>query len=348
MKRIVLEAPERFAVQEVEAPRPGPGEALVRIGKVGVCGSDVHLYRDGHIGDIVAEGPVVIGHECMGVVEAVGEGVGGDLVGRRVAVEPARHCGRCRWCATGRRNMCPEMDFMGLPPTPGAFQEYLVHPADLLEPLPEAVSDEAAVVMEPLAIALHAVNLSRVQPGMSVVILGTGVMGTCVLMLLGLQRGARVVCVDLLPERLERAGEMGAATVRAEPSQRREVEEAVLDIVGGYGADIVFECAGADETQWNMCEIAAPGGHAMVIGTNAADTVTYCCGTARRKAITIRTVRRSLNTLPACIELAARGLIRPELLVTHRFPAGRIAEAFQTVAGYRDGVLKALVDMRAW
>lgn len=349
MKRIVLQSPRRFGVEEVDAPPPGPNEAMIRIQKVGLCGSDMALYRQFHIGEIELEGPHVIGHECVGLVEEVGHGVDRNLVGARVAVEPAIPCGSCQWCAGGLGNVCPTVQFLGLPPIQGALQECIVHPAHLLERLPQTISDEAAVVLEPMAIALHAVNLAKVRPGQTMVILGTGVLGTCVLALLALYKGIRVVCTDLLPDRLERAREMGAhVTIQADPDADEEVAEQIRSAVRGAGADIVFECAGARQTMWNMCEVAAPAAHLVVIGITEDDRIAFSSGTSRRKGLTLRLVRRSLRTLPQCIDLTRRGLIDPEKLVTHTFSATEVARAFETVDTYADGVLKALVDMEKW
>lgn len=346
MKRIVLQSPGRFATQDVAEPRPGPGEALVRVRKVGICGSDIHLFRKGRIGDIVLEGPFVIGHECMGVVGEVGPGVSAGLKGRRVAIEPAVSCGRCSWCRQGDYNVCPDNRFLGLPPRQGALQQCLVHPADLIEPLPDEIGDAAAVMLEPMAIALSAVRLAGVRPGQRVAILGTGVMGTCVLAALGLYRGVRVVCADLMADRLERALRMGAAeVVQPGTGSNRQVAAELLAAIGGYGADVVFECAGAEQTLWNMCEVAAPAACVAVIGSSHDDRVIFSSGTARRKGLTLRIVRRSLHTLRPCIELTAAGVLKPGDLVTHTFPASEIERAFRTVDEYADGVLKALVDM---
>jgi L-iditol 2-dehydrogenase len=348
MRAIVLEGPRKFKVVERSRPEPGRGEALVRIEKVGICGSDIHLFRSGRIGDAAVTRPMPIGHECMGTVQGVGPGADEALVGRRVAVEPTRHCGECQWCRTGRQNCCPNLTFVGLPPTPGAFQEYIAHPASLLEPLPDHVTDAAGVVLEPMAIALHAVNLAKVRPGMRVAILGTGVLGTCVLELLRMTRGLRVACVDLLGDRLARAEDMGAEVVQAREGEPEEACAEVLVALEGEYADAVFECSGSGDTLWNMAEVAAPAGHVAVIGTSPTDQVAFCSATARRKGLTIRMVRRSLNTLPTCIDLADRGVIDAEKLVTHDLPASELTEAFELVDDYADGVLKAVVDMREW
>ncbi len=328
-------------------PAPGAGEALLKIRKVGICGSDMHLFRQGRIGPIATEGRFVIGHECMGKVAAVGADGDQGLVGRRVAIEPAVHCGRCRFCRDGRINICPDGEFLGLPPRAGALQEYLCHPQALLLPLPDRISDAAGVMLEPLAIAQHAVDLVALRPGQRIVILGTGVLGTCVLELL-LWDGHRPVCVDRLEPRLSRAAHLGAgSTIRALPGAALDVIREVREHTGG-GADVVFECAGDDETLFEMCELAAPGGVIAVIGTNAGDRVSFAASSARRKGLRVQFVRRSLNTLERCLERALEHADDVHALATHVFAAPEAQRAFETVADYRDGVLKAVVDMTRW
>ncbi len=347
MKRIVLHQPGQFDIQTTAVPRIGKGMALVRIHAVGICGSDMHLYRKGHIGNIQITDPLVIGHECMGQVEAVGENVSTELVGCRVAIEPAMPCGRCRWCKADLQNVCPEVNFLGLPPTQGAMQEYIVHPAHLLEKLPDTMADAQGVMMEPLAVALHAIRLVKVRPHQTIVILGSGVIGTSVMSLLSLYDNLHIVCVDLLKERLARMKQMGADQTVLFRS-REQARQEIRDATKGLGADIVFECAGTPETLWLMCETAGPAGHIAAIGSNPDDQVVFSSGTSRRKGLTIRCVRRSLNTLDQCIRLVESGRIDIRPLVTHTFPASRANDAFQMVASYEDGVLKAIIDMQDW
>jgi L-iditol 2-dehydrogenase len=348
-RQVTLDAPGKFSIRETGRPRPGPGEALIRVHCVGVCGSDIHLYRHGRIGEIALTEPLVLGHEAAGEVVELGPGVLRDLVGRRVAIEPHIFCGKCRMCAEGHTNICRSGRFLGLPPQPGAMQEYMAHPAALAVPLGDEIDDLAAVALEPMAIALHAVNLAKVAVGAKVAILGTGVLGTCVATLLALHEGIEVVCVDLIADRLEGAKAMGVkAVVQVEDGGREKAAAAALEAIGVEGADVVFECAGAPDTLWNMCELAAPAAHVVVIGSNPEDTVAFSSGSARRKGLTMRFVRRSRNTLQGAIALAVKGLIAPGAIVTHTFSATRTRDAYETVAARTDGVLKAVVDMRQW
>jgi L-iditol 2-dehydrogenase len=344
-----LVAKSRFAAAEAQALVPGLGEALVRIDAVGVCGSDIHLFKDGAIGGLDIEFPFVVGHECMGTVQATGPGADPSLVGRRVAVEPHIPCGECRWCSQGLENVCPNDRFLGVPPTPGAMQEFLAHPARLLEPLPDSISDEAGVVLEPLAIALHAVRLAKLKPGQTVLVLGAGVLGTCVLALLNLRRDLRVAAADLMPDRLARAQGMGAGRcILAEPGSRKPVVDSVADFTEGRGADVVFECAGAEDTFRNACDAAAPAGHVLIIGIPDGDVLPLSASSARRRGLTLRMIRRSLHTLRPCIRLVVESGLRLDPLVTHRFHAKAAQEAFELVQRREDGVLKAVIDMRRW
>jgi len=348
MRRVVLTSPKSFSIQEIEQPVPEPDQALVKIRKVGICGSDVHLYRNARSGNIRIHEPFVIGHECMGEVVEVGTGVNRDLIGARVAVEPAIPCGRCEWCNDGKQNLCPDIRFLGLPPKQGALQEYITHPACLLEKVPDAIDDESATMLEPMAVALHAINLVKVAPGQSVVILGTGVIGTCVLSILKQYENLRIICVDPIQDRLERAVEMGAeAVVRPDrDGHKNGSSDKIKSAAGGLGAHVVFECSGEPETMWDMCEVAAPGAHIAVIGISPDERIIISSHSSRRKGLSLRFVRRSLKTLSPCIRMTQEGLITPRDLVTHIFGVKKVSQAFETVDNYADGVLKAIVDMQ--
>ena len=335
--------PGRIEVRHVPdlAPPLPPGSVLLRIGKAGVCGSDIHLFREGRIGELLARMPMTIGHEAMGVVEAVAEDVDGALLGKRVAIEPTLSCGRCECCLRGDPNLCTEYQFVGLPPHPGVMQERLIHPAALVEPLPDSVSDEQAVMLEPLAIALWGVDLGHVKLGQSAAVLGCGVLGGLTLMLLARMGCRPLIATDKLDYRLDLVRELGATHVIN--AGKANVGDEVASITGRRGCDLVFEAAGAETTPDDMVRIAAPGGRCVVIGITDSDRFAFTHGLARRKGLTICLLRRSRLTLPRAIDLVAYGKLPVEKLVTHRFPLRDVHAAFELVANYRDGVIKAMI-----
>ncbi len=345
MKRAVLEAPGRFEIEDVPAPSPGDGEALVRVRAVGVCGSDLHMFREGAIGGITIEdagGPFVPGHECVGVVEEVGPGADESLLDRRVFVEPAINCTRCRWCLAGKPNVCPYHTFLGLPPQDGCLSEYMVHPARLCEPLPGEIEDEAAVLLEPLAIAVYSLQRVGISGGASAAVLGVGPIGLTHVMLLARSGLAPLIATDPLDYRLEMARQLGA-THTFNPTGD-DVAAAVKDLTGGHGADFVFECAGQDQTFHQMIEIAAPSGRVGVVGIPAEDRLTFRHSTARRKGLDVLMIRRANRTFARALRRALHEKLPLGRLASHRWPLEKVQQAYETAAGYRDGVVKAIVN----
>jgi len=319
------------------------GEALVRVLQVGICGSDLHLFRDGAIGEARASLPFILGHEAMGVVEKVASPEYEHLVGKRVSIEPAIPCLHCEFCLRGDLNLCPNHLFLGLPPKAGAMQELVAHPAHLLEPVPDALGDAETVLLEPLAIALHAVDLGKVRTGTSAAILGCGTLGLCVLMVLKQMGMHPLFCTDLLHHRLSLAKELGAD--EAVQAEQADVVAEAHRFTHGRGFDYVFECAGVDDTQWQTAQIAAPGAKCLMIGTNPAGHVRLEGSAARRKGLSILMVRRSRLTLKRAMRLTVQGRIPLARLATHTFPMTQCQQAFDTAEEYRDGVVKAFIRL---
>jgi L-iditol 2-dehydrogenase len=345
MKRAVLTAPGRFEVEDAPMPSPGPGEALLRVRGVGVCGSDLHMFNEGSIGGITiaeAGGPFVPGHECVGVVEQIGPGADESLLGRRVFVEPQINCGRCRWCLAGKPNVCPQHTFLGLPPRGGTLSEYLVHPARLCEPLPAEIDDDDAVLLEPLAIAVHSLDRLGVAGGCPVAVLGVGPIGLTHVILLARSGVAPLIVTDLLDERLELARQLGAT--HALNPRRDDVVAAVGELTGGAGADFVFECAGQDETFHQMAEIAAPGGRVGVVGIPADDRLAFRHSAARRKGLDVLMIRRANRTFERALRRTLAERLPLSRLATHHWPLEGVQQAYETAARYRDGVIKAIVN----
>ena len=325
-------------------PAPAAGELLLRITAVGICGSDMHLYRDGQIGGISlnqADRPVVPGHEAAGVVEAVGDGADAAWVGRRVAIEPAINCGRCRWCLAGRPNVCPDHLFLGLPGADGAMRQYMTHPARLCAAVPDELSDDEAVMLEPLAIAVHALDRAGWSGGHGAVILGAGPIGLSILCLLKTAGADPIVVSDELDYRLALARRLGA-THTLNPL-REDVPAAVAELSGGDGYSYVFEAAGVAQTFEHMVACAAPAGVVAVVGISADDRVSFAHSLARRKGLDLRMVRRSNRTLERAVGWARANRLPLKEIVTHHWPLVDVQNAYDTVCRYADGVVKGIV-----
>ena len=233
MRLAELTAPRAIRVTDARMPTAGPQEVLVRIRAVGICGSDLHYYAEGRIGDQQLVPGHVLGHEVAGVVEALGPGAEGPPPGTPVAVDPAIHCGRCRHCAAGNPNFCARLRFFGSPPTPGALREYLSHPSHLVTPLPEDMSLAEGALLEPLGVAIHAVDLGHLAVGDAVAVFGCGPIGLLIARVAQLA-GARLVCAtELLPHRAAAAGGLGLPL--ALDATRQDIVPQIMDRTGGGG-----------------------------------------------------------------------------------------------------------------
>jgi len=344
MKSAYLLKAGAMEIREEPRPEPGEGEVLLRVRAVGVCGSDVHYYREGRIGDNAVTRPLIIGHEFAGQVEAVGPGYHGPLEpGARVAVEPGVACGTCWWCLRGQYNLCPDIRFCGTPPVHGAYRECMAYPARWCWPLPDNLDYAEGAMIEPLAVGVHAVDEGRPQAGDSVLIVGAGSIGLTVLQVAKASGVSQAMVSEPLPYRRELARQLGADTV-IDPNAE-DVVETARALTLGRGADVTFEAAGAEDTYQVCIDGVRRGGVAVFIGIPAVDRISLNIHEARRKGITIKNLRRFVHTYPRAIRLVASGAVDVKALVTHTFPLERITEAFELVAAYGDGVLKAVIEL---
>lgn len=321
---------------------PGPGEALVRVTAVGVCGTDLHYYRGETGGPDPLERGFVMGHEFAGVVEAVGPGVARVRAGDRVAVDPAVACGECELCVDGHPHVCPRVRFVGSPGVPGALRERLIHPAHLLHPLPPGVSDAAGALLEPLGVALHAVDLAAPRIAAIVAVLGCGPIGLLLVQLARLAGAQAVLATDLHDYRLRLAKTAGAtATFNV---ARENPVAAMLDATGGRGAEVVFEAAGAPETPDQAAHIAAALGTVVVVGICADNRTAFTATPARRKGLTVKISRRMKPVYARTIALAAHGMVDLESFVSHRVPLEAGPRAFQALADYHEDAAKVVIS----
>jgi L-iditol 2-dehydrogenase len=344
MKAAFFTALRQIELQEVPEPKlVQPDDVLLRIDRVGVCGSDVHYYTHGNVGPQWLTYPAPVGHECSGTVLEVGPAVNGLRPGDRVAVDPAIVCGKCDQCRAGRLNTCRNIRFMGCPnQAPGALAEYSVMPAENCLVLPESISLDEGALLEPLSIGLHAVRLGEVYPAARVAVLGAGPIGLSVLACAKAAAPCSIYVTDPLEYRLEAARQCGADWT-GNPRQT-DVAGEILQR-DPWGLDLVFECSGDPACIDQAQELLTPGGTLVMVGIPEDLSVRFDVHAMRVKELTFKNVRRQKGCLAPIIRLVAERQIDTRPLLTHRFSLSEVREAFELVAGYRAGVIKALIDL---
>ena len=342
MKSMVLTGIRQIDVIDKPAPViEHPTDVLLRITRVGLCGSDVHYYTQGCIGDQVVSFPFTVGHECSAVVEAVGDQVSRVRPGDLVAVEPGISCYACDQCRLGHFNTCRNMRFLGCPDqVEGCLSDFIVMPEACCY-LAEGLTPDQAALVEPLTVGLYSARLAGDLQGKTIGILGSGPIGLSVL-LAARVAGARAVYVtDRLDYRLAMAGRQGA-TWTGNPDQSDIVAEIIdrepLEL------DVVVECCGRQSALDQAIRLCKPMGRVVITGITEADNVALDIHKARRKGLTLVNVRRQNECNQGVIDLIASGKIKPEFMVTHRFGLDEVGEAFDMLANYRDGVVKAVVE----
>ena len=320
MKSFRLHGPNDLRLHDEPKPGTCPGETLVRVKAVGICGSDLHWFSKAGIGDARLQKPLVLGHEFSGVIAE------GPRKGERVVVDPAVPCHACPDCLQGNPNLCDRIRFAGHGQEDGALREYIAWPEECLFTLPEGLSDADGVMLEPLGVAIHAVDLAHLRVGMSVGIFGCGPIGLLLIQLAQLA-GAKVVFAnEPLPHRMQAAIGFGAH-----------------EWTPGKAVDVSFEVAGENAAVETAITAVKPGGRVILTGIPADDCTTFSASTARRKGLTIKLVRRMKFTYPRAIELVESGKVNVRSLVTHTFPLVQTAEAFK-LAERREG-LKVIVEV---
>jgi len=342
MKTASFYGPRDIRIEQISDSEPGPGQVLVDVTAVGICGSDLHTYLLGNIGGIATEGPLTLGHEAAGVVVAVGPDVSESfIVGQRVAIDPATSCGVCERCQAGDVHLCEQLIFMGLWPHHGALQERMVHPARCLVPVPNTISDASTALLEPLGVALHASRLAKIQIGDDVAVIGCGAIGLLLIRLARLAGARRIFATDRHAWRLDLAAYYGADEILN--TDQVDVAAEILRMTNKRGVDVALEAAWAAETANQCVDIARFGGRVIIVGIPAEDFITLRASALRRKELFIQPSRRMKHVYPASIQLAASGLVDLEKLATHRFTLDQTGEAFETAAMYQDGVVRAVV-----
>ena len=331
MKSVRLHGIGDLQIHEEPVPVAGVGEKLVRVKSVGVCGSDLHWFGEGSIGDAKLEQPLILGHEFAGVTED----------GQRVAIDPAIPCGHCEFCEHGHPNLCVNLIFAGHGKTDGALREWMVWNEKSLFLIPDSISDADGAMLEPLGVAIHTVDLGKLKAGMTVGVLGCGPIGLLIIQVAKLSGAANIIATDKLIHRVEAAKSFGAnkAFLVYEDAQLSEIQAATK----GRGVDVAFEAAGTQEAVDTAFAAVSIGGKVVLAGIPDDDRISFSASVARRKGLTIKLVRRMKHTYPRAIEMVSKGLVNVRSIVTHRFPLEQAGEAFR-VAERREG-LKILIEV---
>lgn len=325
---LYLDAQHHLTLRENPMPEPQPDEVLVRIMANGICGSDVHFYREGRLGNFVVTEPYIPGHEASGRIVGLGSSVAGLAVGDRVVIEPGIPCGRCEFCRSGRYNLCPSVIFLSAPPINGTFCDYVAIRADAVFLIPAGLDFASAAMAEPAAVAVQAVKRARFAPGASALVVGAGPIGLLVMQAFRAAGGGPVWCSDLQPGRLAAAVRLGG---RAWPDPDQ------------LAADVVFDTSGSAKACAGLFQQARPGGCVVQVGWPAGNLVTLNVADLIEKELDYVGVNRYANAYPAALTWIADGRIQVGPLITHRFSLDDAVEAFRFTTENPGEVIKTIV-----
>ena len=343
MKVAVMNGIGKMGFVEREIPQPKENEVLVKLEYVGICGSDLHYYETGAIGNYVVEPPFVLGHEPGGVVVEVGENVTHLKVGDRVALEPGKACGHCEFCKEGKYNLCPDVVFFATPPVDGVFQEYVAHEADLCFKLPENVSTLEGALIEPLAVGFHAAIQGDAHLGQKAVVMGAGCIGLVSMMALKARGVSEVYVVDIMEKRLEKALELGATGVIN--GMKENVAARVDELTAGRGMDLVVETAGTEVTTRQAIEIAKKGSNIVLVGYSKSGEMTLPMSLVLDKELTFKTVFRYRHIYPMAIEAVASGKVNLKGIVTDIFTLDEAQKAMDYSVNNKADIVKAVIKI---
>ncbi len=339
MRVASLLAHRRFEIQEQD-PGPVPaGMVRVRTAAVGICGSDLHYFSEGGIGDVACVYPMVLGHEPTGIVETSGHGF---AKGDRVSLEPAVFCYHCEYCMKGRHNVCANLRFLSTPTEPGFFRDFVDLPPHNLMPLGRAISLAEGTLIEPLAVVLHSMEFMSFQPGENAVVLGCGPIGLLTIAMLKLNGARRIWATDPLANRRDMALAMGADSVL--PPGMDSVQ-AILKETGGRGADVVVDCAAKDNTINHALHLARSRGRVVITGIPSEARIDLEFHVMRRKELFFFNVRRSNNDSHHALQLLERFPSKFAPVITHRRAFDTIQQTFEMAEKYEDGTSKVILTM---
>jgi L-iditol 2-dehydrogenase len=343
MKAMMLTGIRRMEFMEIPDPvLTGPGDVLIKMSEVGVCGSDIHYYTTGRIGSQKVVYPFTVGHEGSGVVIATGIKVKKVKTGDKIAIDPSIPCWECDQCLSGRPHTCRKLRFLGCPgQAEGCLMEYIIMPEESCYPLPDKLDSDHGAISEPLSIGIYAVIKSEIKSGNTAAVLGFGPIGMSVTLALKARNTGHVYVTDKIDERLSVA-KLENVDATLNPLKADIVSE-ILEIEP-LGLDVVYECCGQQEALDQAVSLLKPGGKLIVVGIPEFDNWSLNVENTRRKEISVQFIRRQVDCVDLSLEMMESGKIKIDNMITHRFPFSNTIEAFDLVAGYHDGVMKAMIE----
>ncbi len=343
MKVAVMLGIGRMGFEERPIPKVKPNEILVKLDYVGVCGSDIHYYETGRIGNYIVQPPFILGHESGGTIVKVGQNVKHLKVGDKVALEPGKTCGHCRFCREGKYNLCSDVVFFATPPVDGVFAEYVAHEADLCFKLPENVDTLEGALIEPLAVGFHAANQGEAHAGQTAVVFGAGCIGLVSLMALKAEGVNTVYVVDIMEKRLEKALEIGATAV-INSSKVNPIEE-INRLTAGEGVNLVIETAGMEITTRQAISVAQKGSNIVLVGYSKTGEMVLPISLAIDKELTFKSVFRYRHIYPMAIEAVASGKIDLKSIVTNIFDFDDIQNAMDMSISDKSNIVKSVIKI---
>lgn len=343
MNVAVMNGIGKMGFEKREIPKVADNEVLIKLEYVGICGSDLHYYETGRIGDYIVKPPFVLGHEPGGTVVEVGKDVKHLKTGDRVALEPGKTCGKCEFCRTGRYNLCPDVIFFATPPVDGVFQEYVAHEADLCYKLPDNVSTLEGALIEPLAVGLHAANQGGAHAGDIAVVTGAGCIGLVSMMALKAMGVSKVYVVDVMQNRLEKAMELGATGVIN--AKENDVVKKVMELTDNRGCDLAIETAGTEITTRQAIHMAKKGSNIVLVGYSKTGEMNLPMSLALDKELAFKTVFRYRHIYPMAIDAVADGRINLKGIVTNIFEFDDIQNAMDFSINNKSEIVKAVIKI---
>ncbi|WP_208585609.1 NAD(P)-dependent alcohol dehydrogenase [Gracilibacillus suaedae] len=341
MKAAVMNKTFDIEIKELPIPEIAADEVLIKVMAVGICGSDIHYYEHGRIGPYVVEKPIILGHECAGVIVKKGEQVEDLSIGDRVAIEPGITCGTCEHCKEGRYNLCPAVEFLATPPIDGAFVQYIKHRQDFVYKIPDHLSFEEGAFNEPFSVGIHAANRTKLKPGSTVAIMGMGPVGLTAVAAVKAFGAKQVIVTDLAPIRLEAAKQMGADYVIN--VKEENPDERIREITNGVGVDIAFETAGNSKALQTALAAVRRGGKLAIVGLPPQSEIPLNVPLIADNEIDIAGIFRYANTYPKGIDFLSAKIVNMHDLITDRFELRATKAAMEKARTNKEESIKIMI-----